>query len=1200
MVQIQLSRGISVAIVGSILLTEPAIAQVQPDGSLGNQSSVVNRNGGDRTLIQGGAMRGKNLFHSFSEFNVNRGEQVYFTQPLAIENIISRVTGKNASTIDGTLGVLGSANLFLINPNGIVFGRNARLDIQGSFLATTASQLRFEDGSQFSASDPETNPLLTISTPLGLDQWLPKSGTIRNQGNLSPGKDLTLSSQNLNLEGQLIAGGNINLLASEGLKIQDNPQTAFTVAAQGNLLLQGNQLLAINALSHPQSGVYSGKNLVLRSDNPVVGDAHFSAGGSFAVERLDGHLGDLRSWLDPVFEVAGDFSLESFTGASLQILAGGNVSIPGTVTINAPGEAFNDSTVVLTDGTTLNLNGTTERTLDIRAGTLGFFSTPAPGNPTGSNITIGSIVNETGSVFLTNQFQPNPTLTGDITVNSINTANGATSGLDPSLDGGSVFIDSRGKITISSIIADGRVNSLEPFDASSKGGNISLIAQGPIIQPFQTGDTPTTTNRSSIRSYGQVSGNISLTSQTEILQEGAEFGIDPLLLSEIHGISQSGQGGNINLVAPHITLNGSVITEVRDTANTSPINIQATDTLRADQSTVASLTYGIGDAGNLTIGAEKIAINYTFLGSISFAEGRAGDIAITTNTLTATQQGQIVTSTYALGDAGNITVKAADSIFLEGSSVDVPGVQSFYASAIFSTSNPESTGDSGLVRIDTGSLSLKEGALIFASSLGQGKAGQIDIQASRGISVDGAVFADFDGQLDFFQDVNPSGIVSQSLTDASGGGTINIVTPILQVTNGGTINTSTSGRANAGSINITATQFTSLDGFTAFEGFSGVRRSSIGVITDSDATGNAGTVNMTTPNLNVTNGARITAQTLGDGAGGRLNLQVGNGITLQGKDSGIFSNGTARGDGGQIVINAPNITIANGANIGVDSTGSGKGGELSLQSNSLIMENQGQITAETAGNTGGNITLKVSDIIVLRYNSTISSNAGKADGAGDGGNISIKTTFLVAEPLENSDITANAFAGKGGSIDITAQGVFGLRVLSRSQLESLLGTNDPQLLDPAFLPTSDITAISQLNPNLNGQVILRSPDADANLTTVTLPSEIVDSTQLIARGCSADGVRAKVQGSLIITGRGGLPTNPTGLISGETLLLTWDESFSPAGDRTTVPRADLTPVLVEVQTLVKRPDGRVILAANPEGNQGQVFWNPSFSCQDLP
>lgn len=100
MVQIQLSRGISVAIVGSILLTEPAIAQVQPDGSLGNQSSVVNRNGGDRTLIQGGAMRGKNLFHSFSEFNVNRGEQVYFTQPLAIENIISRVTGKNASTIE--------------------------------------------------------------------------------------------------------------------------------------------------------------------------------------------------------------------------------------------------------------------------------------------------------------------------------------------------------------------------------------------------------------------------------------------------------------------------------------------------------------------------------------------------------------------------------------------------------------------------------------------------------------------------------------------------------------------------------------------------------------------------------------------------------------------------------------------------------------------------------------------------------------------------------------------------------------------------------------------------------------------------------------------------------------------------------------------------------------------------------------------
>ncbi|MCG5060680.1 MAG: filamentous hemagglutinin N-terminal domain-containing protein [Limnoraphis sp. WC205] len=126
--------------------------------------------GGAATLrIDGGAVRGGNLFHSFQEFNIREGRGAYFSNPDNIINILTRVTGGNISEILGTLGVLGNANLFLINPAGIVFGPNARLDVGGSFFATTADGILFENGFEFAASNPEAPPLLTINMPLGLN-----------------------------------------------------------------------------------------------------------------------------------------------------------------------------------------------------------------------------------------------------------------------------------------------------------------------------------------------------------------------------------------------------------------------------------------------------------------------------------------------------------------------------------------------------------------------------------------------------------------------------------------------------------------------------------------------------------------------------------------------------------------------------------------------------------------------------------------------------------------------------------------------------------------------------------------------------------------------------------------------------------------------------------------------------------------------
>ncbi len=126
-----------------------AQSNIVPDNTLGAESSVVTPNvdinGITSDRIDGGAIRGANLFHSFQEFNIDEGRGAYFTNPAGIENILSRVTGGNASNILGKLGVLGNANVFLINPSGIIFGRNASLDVKGSFVASTASSLNFAE-----------------------------------------------------------------------------------------------------------------------------------------------------------------------------------------------------------------------------------------------------------------------------------------------------------------------------------------------------------------------------------------------------------------------------------------------------------------------------------------------------------------------------------------------------------------------------------------------------------------------------------------------------------------------------------------------------------------------------------------------------------------------------------------------------------------------------------------------------------------------------------------------------------------------------------------------------------------------------------------------------------------------------------------------------------------------------------------------
>ncbi|NJO51348.1 MAG: filamentous hemagglutinin N-terminal domain-containing protein [Leptolyngbyaceae cyanobacterium RM2_2_4] len=224
------------------IVGDRTLAQITPDRTLGAENSQVFRDASGQLVdIGGGAIRGTNLFHSFTEFNVGGQQQVYFTNPAGIETILSRVTGGNPSEILGTLGVNGNANLFLLNPNGILFGRDARLDIAGSFGATTADRFSFNNGLEFSAVDPNVPPLLTLTINPGVQPGRVVGGTITNWGNLTAGQDLSLIANTLNLSGRLQAGRALTLRALDTAWIRDRSTHPFLASAGGDLRVQGDR-----------------------------------------------------------------------------------------------------------------------------------------------------------------------------------------------------------------------------------------------------------------------------------------------------------------------------------------------------------------------------------------------------------------------------------------------------------------------------------------------------------------------------------------------------------------------------------------------------------------------------------------------------------------------------------------------------------------------------------------------------------------------------------------------------------------------------------------------------------------------------------------------------------------------------------------------------------------------------------------------
>src|SRR3954463_9222159 len=225
----------------ALLAAGPVQAQIVTDGSLGPRVSL---SGGQIEIGANlGSRRGDNLFHSFERFGIATGQSATFTGPGDIKNVISRVTGGEVSNIDGKLAsTVGQADLYFLNPAGVMFGPNATLDVPGSFHVSTAHELRFADGARFSALD-KTGSGLTVASPEAfgfLDRPLGRIGVDQSQLRLKPGKTLSLVGGDLTVDGGETGGigvedGKVHLTSATGpggVRIAD---AATAVSQQGDI-----------------------------------------------------------------------------------------------------------------------------------------------------------------------------------------------------------------------------------------------------------------------------------------------------------------------------------------------------------------------------------------------------------------------------------------------------------------------------------------------------------------------------------------------------------------------------------------------------------------------------------------------------------------------------------------------------------------------------------------------------------------------------------------------------------------------------------------------------------------------------------------------------------------------------------------------------------------------------------------------------
>lgn len=1071
--------------------TLAAHAQIVPDGTLGAETSQVQPVGVNTFEINGGAARGANLFHSFRDFNINNFEAVYFANPTEIETIFSRVTGENPSNILGTLGVLGNADLFLLNPNGILFGRNAQLDVAGSLTATTAESLVFPNGDSFSAVDPSAPPLLTINVTPGL-QHGNNPGLIQIRGNLAVGDSLSLNAAGLDIQGVLHAGGELNLQAQNTLQGRDRPNAPLILAAQNDLTLQADQI-DIFALNHPDSILAAGGDLTLRSPNPIGSDAHYWSGGNVRFETLDGNPGIIVSPFDPVIRAAGNVSFDTYTGASLHIFAGGavtanQITITGTETpANAIAETVTLSRPLPDGRNTVAISGSQRPTLDIRAGTTAGSIPPdclncLPTNPGGLTFTPGTtadinigtiqITQPNGLVFLSNQYQPNPALSGNISVQQVLTAN--------NLGGGDVIFDARGEIFLPA-------NSLvQTNGAIGDAGTVDLLADGAINLANNARIQTSTTGAGA-------GGQIQVVSDSLRLVNGAQFE------SRARG---TGMAGGINVsAAGDVSLAGAntrflAISAASGVADGGDINIQAGALNVTNGAGIFSSAFGQGQSGEINLDiAGDVLIRGLGGGSNSVisaagnANTRGGNnVNLTANNLTVIG-GAIITTAepqIAAADAnnpvraGNININLRGNALLDGLEENPRGFGSeiVFTAPIIGSYAGSLTGftQAGNINIQAESIQVRNGMQVDSSQgffgFGGGSGGDINLTARQGIDIVG-------GNERLYSNGLYTSAVSQNSLRS---GDITINASQLRIADGAIATTLSRGGANSGQITVNSNRVELINGGQ--------------LISMSQGQGSAGNVLVNAQQFDITgrdprfsdrilfpgssfvfnqaanSGIFATTEPTSPGDGGNVQLNIQDSLLLQ--EGVIFADAFGTGNAGHITIRNPDIVqIIPGiisAGTGLPGlVGGGTTGQIEISADQLITDG-GVLITSVASNEGdaGDVTVNARNI---NLNSTF-IQSGAIGATGSSGDVTLNSTGLVN--LDGSAVISVSFPA-GFSLDSLSSFPTESRILSLSEFANEIAQlPSPTPLNPNLPPGSGTVDISAQNLQVQGESLIAS------------------------------------------------------------------------------------------------------------------------------
>jgi filamentous hemagglutinin family protein len=607
-------------------------------------------------------------------------------------------------------------------------------------------------------------------------------------------------------------------------------------------------------------------------------------------------------------------------------------------------------------------------------------------------------------------------------------------------------------------------------------------------------------------------------------------------------------GKTLALVGGDIVLNGAFLAAPGGRIELGSVIEGNTDINLTSHALTLSYPHEIQNFGNIQMNQRAVAsVRGITPGSIQIQgkqiDFRDGSLAVVQN----------------LGSqaAGDISINATESL-------QVISMSSDFQSSSGIVNETLQTGAAGNIVITTPKLTIDRGAIVLNRTYSSAPGGDVVVNANE-VSV-GGVEPNDSSPIRIF------GILIAATYGSGQGGDLLLSTDRLSIFGGGNVGSRTLSTGNGGNVKIHAdhVQISSLNTLPGPLSISLLSANAFGA-------GNAGNLQLDTRTLSIEDGGLVSVSTVNFGNAGNLIINASESIDVNGmKDPqnpsyigaiarlfiniatfGSSDNSNSTAKAGSVTINTPQLNVREQGKVFTQNQVLGDAGTLTINTNTLHLNN-GSLSASTKVGEGGNINLQVRQSLLMRHGSTINAEAG---GTGNSGNIVIDAPIILG--LENSDIIANAISGKGGNIDITTQGIFGLRYR------------------PQLTPKSDITASSQFG--VNGTVEVHTIGVDPNSGLVELPANVIDPSQEIATGCTDN------QGSsFVATGRGGIPQNPTqearSDVYGGLHLRTWSDmreiSAYRQNNSVRAKIPSLPEVLMQATSWHKNPAGKIELVAN--------------------